>query len=127
MLTVVTLDDNTGTPVTLHQDAPTGKRWLTSALGLRGVAGLRVNHRVRSQAHGGINETRFEDGRAITLVGEIMSQVGIEDAFNEFGLITAAMVQTLDSGPALLKWTEGATGNQLQRLVKLDGDLDPLL
>jgi hypothetical protein len=125
MLSVVTLDDNTGTPVTLHLDAPTGKRWLTEAHGLRGVQGLRINHRVKSQAHGGINETRYEDGRQIVLVGEIMSNVSIEDAFAEFALVAAAMVQTLDSAPALLKWTEGATGNALQRLVKLDGDLDP--
>jgi hypothetical protein len=54
-----------------------------------------------------------------------MSQVGIEDAFAEFALVAAPMIQTLDNGPALLKWTEGATGNALQRLVKLDGDLDP--
>lgn len=125
MLSLVTLDDNTGTPVTLHQDATNGKRWLVSATGLRGIQGLRVNHRVRSQAHGGINETKFEDGRQITLVGEIMSQVGIEDAFSEFATVAAALAQTLDTGPALLKWTEGATGNQLQRLVKLDGDFDP--
>lgn len=125
MLSSLTLDDNTGTPVTLHQDAPTGKRWLTSATGLRGIQGLRDSKRVRPQAHGGINETRYEDGRNITLVGEIMSQVSIEDAFAEFALVTAPMIQTLDTGAALLKWTEGATGNALQRLVKLDGDLDP--
>lgn len=125
MLSSLTLDDNTGTPVTLHLDAPTGKRWLISAMGLRGIQGLRDSKRVRPQAHGGINETRYEDGRNITLVGEIMSTVSIEDAFAEFALVTAPMIQTLDDGPALLKWTEGATGNQLQRLVKLDGDLDP--
>lgn len=125
MLSLVTLDDSTGTPVLLHEDAPNGKRQLTTATGLRGVQGLRINHRVKPQAHGGINETKFEDGRNITLIGEVMSQVGIEDAFNEFSLIAAPMAQTLDSGPALLKWTEGANGNALQRLVKLDGDLDP--
>ena len=108
MLSTVTLDDATGTAVVLHQDAPNGKRWLTSATGLRGVQSLREDKRVRSQAHGGINQTRFEDGRTITLVGEIMSTVNIEDAFNEFGLVAAPMIQTLDSGPALLKWTEGA-------------------
>lgn len=125
MLSSVTLDDNTGTAVTLHQDAPNGKRWLTQATGLRGVQSLRDSKRVRPQAHGGINETKYEDGRTITLAGEIMSQVSIEDALNEFALVAAPMIQTVDSGPALLKWQEGATGNALQRLVKLDGDLDP--
>lgn len=125
MLSVVTLDSSAAVAVTLHADTPTSKRCLTSAEGLRGIQSLRDSKRVRPQAHGGINETKYEDGRTVTLVGEIASQVGIEDAFNEFGLIAAPMIQTLDSGPALLKWTEGTTGNQLQRLVKLDGDLDP--
>lgn len=125
MLSSVTLADNTGADITLHQDATNGKRWLTLATGLRGIQTLRSSKRVRPQAHGGINETRYEDGRSITLTGEIMSTVSIEDAFSEFGLVAAPMIQTLDTGPALLKWQEGSTGNALQRLVKLDGDLDP--
>lgn len=125
MLSTVTIDDKDGNPVILHQDAQGGKRWLTSATGLRGIANLRASKRVRPQAHGGINETRYEDGRAITLQGEIMSTVGIEDAFSEWSAIAKPLMQTLDNGPALLKWTEGETGNELQMLVKLDGDLEP--
>src|SRR6266576_4610930 len=108
MLSSVTLDDSTGSPIVLHQGNPTGKRWLSEAHGLRGIQGLRSSKRVRPQAHGGINETRYEDGRNITLVGEIVSQASIEDAFAEFALIAAPMIQTLDSGAALLKWTDGA-------------------
>lgn len=126
MLSSVTIADKDGNDVVLHEDVPNGKRWLTQATGLRGVASIRSNHRVRPQAHGGINETRFEDGRTITLQGEVMSTVSIEDAFSEFALVAEPMIQTLDNGPALLKWTEGATGNQLQRAVKLDGDFDPV-
>lgn len=111
----------------LHSDDPGSKRNLTSALGLRGVANLRTSERVRPQAHGGINETRYEDGRTVTLVGEIISQVGIEDCFNEWAEVGAAIMQTLDNGPALIKWTEGITGNQLQRLVGLYGDFEPTL
>lgn len=37
------------------------------------------------------------------------------------------MLETLDNGPALMKWTEGVTGNQLQQLVKLDSDCEPTL
>jgi hypothetical protein len=127
MLSSVTLDDSTPTAVTLHQDATNGKRWLTSATGLRGIANIRDSKRVRPQAHGGINETRYEDGRTITLVGEIMSTVSIDDAFAEWALVAKPMIQTLDVGPALLKWTESTSGNQLQMLVKLDGDLEPPL
>lgn len=108
MLSSVTLADNTGADVTLHQDATNGKRWLTLATGLRGIQTLRSSKRVRPQAHGGINETRYEDGRSITLTGEIMSTISIEDAFSEFGLVAAPMIQTLDTGPALLKWQEGS-------------------
>jgi Phage tail protein len=125
MLSVVTLNDKDGNPVILHDDSATGKRWLTSALGLRGIANLRTSQRVRSQAHGSINETRFESGREITLVGEIMSQIGLEDAFGEWGEVMEPMIQTLDYGPALLKWQEGDTGNSLQMLVTIDGDLLP--
>ena len=125
MLSVVTLDDSTGSPVVLHSDDPGSKRNLTSALGLRGIATLRTSERVRPQAHGGINETRYEDGRTITLVGEIISQVSLEDVFAEWAQVGAAMMQTLDNGPALIKWTEGETGNELQRLVSLYGDFEP--
>lgn len=126
MLSSVTLDDSTGSAVTFHADTTTGKRWLTSALGLRGIANIRQSKRVRPQAHGGINESKYEDGRTITLVGEIMSTVSIEDALSEFATVAAPMMATLDVGPALMKWTEGASGNQLQRLVKLDGDFEPI-
>lgn len=125
MLSLVTLDDSTGTPIVLHSDDANSKRNLTSALGLRGIANLRTTERVRPQAHGGLNQTRYEDGRTITLVGEIISQISIEDCLNEFDLVAAPLMQTLDNGPALIKWTEGATGNLLQREVSLYGDLLP--
>lgn len=128
MLSAVTLDDKDGNPVTLHdENDPVGKRMLNSALGLRGIANLRQSQRVRSQAHGSINETRFESGREITLVGEITSRVSLEDVFSEWGEIAEPLMQTLDYGPALLKWTEGDTGNSLQRYVTIDGDLEPTL
>ena len=57
--------------------------------------------------------------------GVVWSQVSQEDAYAEFRAITSPMVETLDVGPALLKWTEGASGLSLQRLVKLAGDVDP--
>lgn len=127
MLSVVTLNDANGNAVVLHSDDPGSKRNLTSALGLRGIANLRQSEKVRPQAHGGINQTRFEDGRTITLTGEIISQVGLEDMFNEWTAVSEALMQTLDVGPALIRWTEGETGNQLQRLASLYGDLEPTL
>jgi len=82
---------------------------------------------VRPTAHGAINETHWQDGRSITLEGEIMSTVSISDALAEFRLVTAPMVQTWDVGSALLKWTEDTAGNALQMLVKLDGEVEPVL
>jgi hypothetical protein len=64
----------------------------------------------------------------MALEGEIMSTAGVVDAYAEFRAITAPMVATLgDGSPALLKWTEGASGLQLQRLVKFAGGTDPTL
>lgn len=127
MISLVTVDDSTGSPVVLHSDDPGSKRNLTSALGLRGIANLRTSERVRPQAHGGINQTRYEDGRTITLVGEIISQISLEDMYNEWAEVGAALMQTLDNGPALIKWTEGLSGNALQMLVSLYGDFEPTL
>lgn len=124
MLASLSLDDQSGAPVTLHE---TAKRCLTSVTGLVGIGPLRDSRRVRPQAHGGIDETRYEDGRIIALEGEVMSTVGIEDAFAEFRAITAPMLGTLDGAPALMKWTEGVSGLALQRYVRLASDVEPPL
>src|SRR4051794_7272304 len=107
MLSAVTLDDASGNPVTLHE---TTKRGLRSASGLVGVGSPRDSKRVRPTAHGGLSETRWEDGKTIVLEGEVFSQVSVADAMAEFRLITAPILQTLDVGPALLKWQEGIAG-----------------
>lgn len=124
MLSALTLDDQAGTPVVLHE---TTKRVATNVSGLIGVAPLRDSRRVRPQAHGGIDETRYEDGRIIAIEGEVMSTVSIEDAYTEFRTITAPMMATLDGNATALKWTEGAAGLQLQRIVRLAGEIDPPL
>lgn len=125
MLASVTLNDRLGAAIVLHE---TTKRALTSALGLVGVSGVRASVRSRPTAHGSIDETRWTDGATIALEGEIISQVGLVDAFAEFRETVRPMLETLDSGPALLKWTEGASGaggNQLQKMVRLAGSIDP--
>lgn len=124
MLLSVTLDDATGAPVVLHE---TTKRALTHVSGLVGIASPREAKRVRPTAHGAINEAHYEDGRAIALEGEIISQVSQSDAYAEFRIVTVPMLQTLDVGAALLKWTEGNDGLSLQRYVKLDSAVDPPL
>jgi hypothetical protein len=110
VLSSVTLDDNTGTPVALHTDTPTSQAVLVSATGLVGIGPLRSSKRVRPSAHGGIDETRFEEGRGPAFVGEVMSTTNIEDCLAVFRALTRPMLETLDNGPALLKWTEGAGG-----------------
>lgn len=60
------------------------------------------------------------------LQGEVFSTVGQVDAYAEFRLLAAPMLQTLEA-PALMKWQEGPSGLQLQRLVKLASSVDPLL
>lgn len=124
MLQTLTLDDATGAAVTLHE---TAKRYITRASGLVGISPTRDLVRPRPQAHGSINDTRYTDGSTIVLEGECFSTAGIEDAFAEFRAVVKPMLQTLDTAPALLKWREGTTGNQLQKLVKLASDVDPIL
>lgn len=125
MLSSVTLDDKDGTPVTLHSE--TGKRVLANATGLAGIGAPRESRRDRPTAHGGIDDSKWESGRLIVLDGEVFSTAGIADAFTEFRQVTKPMLQTLDHGPALLRWTEGTSGLALQRKVKLASDVDPPL
>lgn len=106
MLTSLTLDDSAGNAVTLHE---TSNRAVSKATGLVGVGALRASRRPRPQGHGGLDGTRFEDGRLVTVEGAVWSQVSQDAAFTELAAITKPMVQTLDVAPALLKWREGAT------------------
>lgn len=111
----------------LHDtSSASAKRACTNAVGLVGgvVSAPRTNKSTRPNAHGAINNTKYTDGTGVTLTLEVTG-TSIEDAFAQFEAISAVCVQTLDYGPALLKWTEGTTGRQLQRLVKLDGPIDP--
>lgn len=128
MLLSITLDDKDGTPVSLHSDS--GNCAIVNANGLVGVGGLRESRRDRPQGHGGIDETRWESGRIVSLVLEVSGQgATLEDAqeaaYANARAVIAPMLDTLDYGPALLKWTEASTGNQLQRYVRLAGDIDP--
>jgi len=122
VLTSVTLDNSSGSAVTLHSES--GTRQIRNASGLAGIGALRASTRPRPQAHGSINETRFEDGRLIVLEGAVWSQVSQAAAWTEFDAITKPMMQTLDVGPALLKWTRSG-GLALQRRVKLASEVDP--
>lgn len=124
MLSSLTLDDANGNAVILHE---TTKRSVRSVLGLVGIGALRESRRDRPTAHGGIDETLWESGRLVVIEGAVMSSEGIEDAFAEFRAVTKPMIETLDTGPALLKWTEGEAGNQLQRYVKLAAEVEPVL
>jgi hypothetical protein len=127
MIALITLDDRDGNPITLHDVSGTSKRSAITANGLMGgyVSTLRDDKAVLPQAHGGINNTRYTDGASPSLVLEVMGD-SLGDCQVEYRAMVAPMLQTLDYGPALLKWTE-SSGLQLQRLVKLDSDLDPTI
>lgn len=127
MLSSVTLQDATGTPIALHTDTPASTALLKTARGLVGIGPVRSSVRVRPQAHGGINETKWQDGQIVTLEGEVWSTIDVPTAMASFRAITKPMLQTLDNGPALLQWTEGVAGLQLQKTVVLNGDVEPIL
>ena len=124
MLNYLTLDDSTGAAVTLHE---TGKRALSSVKGLIGISAVRASTRDRPTAHGGIDETHWTGAKLVDVQGEVWSTVGQVDAYAEFRLIEAPMLQTLDVGPALMKWQEGPDGLQLQRRVALASEVEPVL
>ena len=129
MITSITLDDANGNAVVLHDVAATSKRIVTHATGLLGggVAPPRDSRRVRPQAHGGIDDTKYTDGKIVTLDCEAWSNVSVEDAEAEYRAMVAPMQQTLDVGPATLKWREGTAGLDLQREVKIMAEVDPPL
>lgn len=108
MLNSLTLDDKTGTAVPLMSVSAPYKREVASVTGLLGISTLRDSKRVLPNTHGSISETRYEDGRLIAIEGQIASNVSLDDMYSEWRTVIAPMLQTLDSGPALMKWDEGA-------------------
>jgi hypothetical protein len=105
LITAITLDDNTGTAIPLHDGT---KRKVRLASGLAGISPVRPNVRPRPTGHGSINHSRFTDGSRIVVEGHVQSPVSEEDCFAEFRDLIAPMLQTLDDEAALLKWREGA-------------------
>ena len=125
MLSALTIDDRNGIPVSLLSDTC----GILNASGLIGVASLRTSYRVRPQADGGIDETKWEDGRLTSFAFEVSGTGSDWDArhasaYANFRAVTKPMQETMKFGPALMKWTESVTGLQLQRYVKLASQLD---
>lgn len=119
--TSITLDDATGTPVPLHSTSTCS---VYRAVGLIGVAPPRQVVRVRPNLHGSINDTRSTDGRLIVIDGRVHSTGSFAEIAVDFRDLAGAMLETLDTGAALLKWEEDS-GLELQSLVKLHGELEP--
>lgn len=122
MLSALSVDDKDGTAIPFISDAL--GRDVASASGLVGVGPLREDRRVRPQGHGALDLTRWEDGRTIPIEGVVVG-ASQELAYENLREITTACLQTLDEGPALLKWREGASGLELQRSVRLASEIDP--
>jgi hypothetical protein len=117
----ITLNDADGTPVDLHR---TDSRHIYAATGLIGVTPPRQVVRPRPSAHGFINDTRNTEGRLIVLEGRLLGEQSATDMFTEFYAVAGTMLETLDYGEALLKWTIDG-GASMQALVKLHGELEP--
>jgi hypothetical protein len=124
LLSSLTLADAVGVDITIHDDDPVSQRVISAAKGLVGITAVRESKRSRPQAHGWINEAKWTDGKTIQLAGECWA-VTEELALEEFRAITEPMLQTLDNGPALMKWQEGVAGNALQSTVKLASSVEP--
>lgn len=126
MILDLSLADKDGNDVTYHE---TATRCITYATGLLagGVAAPRTDgRRVLPQAHGGIDPTKYTDGKIITLGHELTAATfaALEQDWRD---VVAPIQHTLDHGPALLKWTQGGddgTDLELQRLVKVAAEVD---
>lgn len=121
MITALSLADGSGTDISLM---PSDKVLVTDVEGLFGIEAPRQVKRPRPVGHGALNDTRFGDGRLISIAWDIAG-TDQGDTLTQFRTITAPMLETWDYGPAALKWTEATSGLQLQRLVKLDSDVTP--
>jgi hypothetical protein len=117
----ITLNDADGVAVSLHR---TDTRHVYAATGLIGVTPPRQVVRPRPSAHGFINDTRNTEGRLIVLEGRLLGEQSATDMFSEFYAVAGAMLETLDYGEALLKWTIDG-GPSMQAMVKLHGELEP--
>lgn len=123
MISSLTINDQSGTAVTLHE---TSQRAVVSANGLLGISAPRRSTRDRPTGHGSVDESRYTGEKLIEVVGDVWGATQ-ELAYAEFRLVSDPMLATLDGAASLLKWTEGAAGLQLQRLVKLAGPVEPAL
>jgi hypothetical protein len=117
----ITINDADGVAVALHR---TDTRHVYAATGLIGVTPPRQVVRPRPSAHGFINDTRNTEGRLIVLEGRLLGEQSATDMFSEFYAVAGAMLETLDYGEALLKWTIDG-GPSMQAMVKLHGELEP--
>ena len=121
MLWSITLNNASGTPVTLHDENSTTQ--IHDALGFTGIGSIRESRRPLPSAHGGLDESKYEDGRLMVVEGAVWSTASMADAWAKWDVISAALMETLDVGPALIKW-QRSDGVALQRLVKVAGEVD---
>lgn len=121
MITALSLADYTGADVNLM---PNDKVLVTDVEGLWGIASPRQVKRPRPTGHGALNDTKWLDGRLISVAWDIAG-TDQGDTATQFRTITAPMLDTLETGEANLKWTEATSGLALQRSVKLDSDITP--
>lgn len=123
MISSITLS-TASTDVTLHSLAVGSPSVVTRAEGLQGTPPIRSVVTQRSQASGSFNRSRYTDDRSILIEGEIVG-TSIEDAFDKFDVIAAAMYDSITT-ERTLKWTRDASGQQLQAGVRLS-ELQPLV
>lgn len=125
MISALTLENESGSIVVPLLDTANG-RGCVSLSGLVGTAAVRSSRRVKPQRRGGLDETAYTDGALMAGEFEAWSTVSPELALSTFRTMVAAMRDTLTER-RWLRWTEGTTGLQLQREVKLASETDPIL
>lgn len=122
LLQALTIEDAAGVQVPFMAP-PTRK--IRGAEGFLGVSAVRQSSRDRPNAHGAINESRWT-GPGLYVIDGLIVGTDPADCASEFRDLSGVLLQTLDDGPAVMRWTEAGTGGlQLQATVSLFGSLQP--
>lgn len=102
MISALSLADRNGVDVALLRSDE--KCLPTDLEGFWGIEAPRQVKRPRPVGHGALNDTKYGDGRLMSAAFECIG-TDYADTESVFHAITAPMVETLDYGAALLKWT----------------------
>lgn len=107
-----------------YEPTPGRGREIARIEGLVGLGTPRGDSRARSEAHGAINRSRYQNSKIISIDGETWGAT-VEEAFAEYDEVSDAFNRTLEEGTKLLTWKRYGS-LELQARVKAAGLSAPI-